>query len=88
MTRRRVSVSPRRGVRSSIWERLMNICVVGTGSVGLVTGACFAEFGVHVTCLDKDTAKLNLLKRGEVPIFEPGLKELMQKNVKEGRLAS
>jgi len=64
----------------------MNICVVGTGYVGLVTGACFAEFGVHVTCVDKDVAKLDLLKQGEVPIFEPGLKELIGKNVKEGRL--
>ena len=64
----------------------MNICVVGTGYVGLVTGACFAEFGVHVTCVDKDGAKIDLLKQGEVPIFEPGLKELIGKNVKEGRL--
>ena len=64
----------------------MNICVVGTGYVGLVTGACFAEFGVHVTCVDKHVAKIDLLKQGEVPIFEPGLKELIGKNVKEGRL--
>jgi len=64
----------------------MNICVVGTGYVGLVTGVCFAEFGVHVTCVDKDGAKIDLLKQGEVPIFEPGLKELIGKNVKEGRL--
>jgi UDPglucose 6-dehydrogenase len=64
----------------------MNICVVGTGYVGLVTGACFAEFGVHVTCVDKDGAKIDLLKQGEVPIFEPRLKELIGKNVKEGRL--
>jgi UDPglucose 6-dehydrogenase len=64
----------------------MNICVVGTGYVGLVTGGCFAEFGVHVTCVDKDVGKIDLLKQGEVPIFEPGLKELIRKNVKEGRL--
>lgn len=65
----------------------MNVCVVGTGYVGLVTGACFAEFGVHVTCVDKDGDKIDILMRGEVPIFEPGLKELVGKNVREGRLA-
>jgi UDPglucose 6-dehydrogenase len=65
----------------------MNICVVGVGYVGLVTGACFADFGVNVTCVDKDTEKINRLKDGEIPIFEPGLKELVTKNLKQGRLA-
>lgn len=65
----------------------MNICVVGSGYVGLVTGACFAEFGVNVTCVDKDEDKINLLNQGQVPIFEPGLAELIGKNVGEKRLA-
>jgi UDPglucose 6-dehydrogenase len=64
----------------------MHICVVGVGYVGLVTGACFAEFGVTVTCVDKDEAKIELLKRGEVPFYEPGLAELVGKNVEEDRL--
>jgi UDPglucose 6-dehydrogenase len=58
----------------------MHICVVGVGYVGLVTGACFAEFGVNVTCVDKDAAKIDLLKQGEVPFYEPGLTELIRKN--------
>jgi UDPglucose 6-dehydrogenase len=65
----------------------VHICVVGVGYVGLVTGACFAEFGVHVTCIDKDETKIDILNRGEVPIYEPGLKELVHKNVQEGRIA-
>jgi UDPglucose 6-dehydrogenase len=65
----------------------MNICVVGVGYVGLVTGACFADFGVNVICVDKDAEKINRLKDGEIPIFEPGLKELVTKNLKQGRLA-
>lgn len=65
----------------------MNICVIGTGYVGLVTGACFAEFGVSVICVDADAAKVERLKRGEVPIYEPGLSELVQKGVREGRLS-
>lgn len=65
----------------------MNICVIGTGYVGLVTGTCFADFGVNVSCVDKDAAKIDMLKRGEIPIYEPGLKELVEKNVKENRLS-
>ena len=64
----------------------MNICVVGTGYVGLVTGACLADFGMNVTCVDKDKAKIDMLLRGEIPIYEPGLGAIVSKNVKEGRL--
>jgi len=64
----------------------MNICVIGTGYVGLVTGTCFAEFGLHVTCVDNDREKIALLSRGISPIFEPGLEEMIKKNLREGRL--
>jgi UDPglucose 6-dehydrogenase len=64
----------------------MNICVVGSGYVGLVTGACLADFGVHVVGVDKDEAKIEALSRGKVPIYEPGLETLVQKNMEEGRL--
>ena len=64
----------------------MNICVIGTGYVGLVTGTCFSEFGVHVTCIDNDAEKIEALKRGEIPIYEPGLEDMVTRNVAEGRL--
>ncbi len=64
----------------------MNIAVVGTGYVGLVTGTCFAETGNHVTCVDIDAAKVEKMKNGIVPIFEPGLELLFERNTKQGRL--
>jgi UDPglucose 6-dehydrogenase len=64
----------------------MKICMVGTGYVGLVTGACLADFGIHVTCVDKVKAKIDLLNRGGIPIYEPGLDLLVSKNAKAGRL--
>ena len=64
----------------------MRICVIGVGYVGLVTGACFAEFGVNATCVDKDDARIEILKQGKIPFFEPGLAELVQKNLQEKRL--
>ena len=64
----------------------MHIAVVGTGYVGLVTGTCFSEFGVDVTCVDVDQEKIDLLNQGGVPIYEPGLDTLIAKNMKEGRL--
>jgi UDPglucose 6-dehydrogenase len=65
----------------------MKICVVGSGYVGLVTGACLADFGMTVTGVDKDAAKIAALERGEIPIYEPGLEEIVAKNVRAGRLS-
>src|SRR5947208_4018633 len=65
----------------------MNISVIGTGYVGLVTGACFAEFGVQVTCMDTDKRRIAQLEKGETPIYEPGLTELVRKGLSEGRLS-
>jgi UDPglucose 6-dehydrogenase len=64
----------------------MNVCIIGTGYVGLVTGACFSEFGVQVACADKDEAKIAALERGEMPIYEPGLEAIVQRNLRERRL--
>jgi len=65
----------------------MNICIIGTGYVGLVTGACLAEFGMNLICVDNDRSKIELLKQGKVTIHEPGLEDLVLKNMKEGRLS-
>ncbi|MCK0151326.1 UDP-glucose/GDP-mannose dehydrogenase family protein [Marivita sp. S6314] len=65
----------------------MKIAMIGTGYVGLVSGVCFSDFGHNVVCVDKDQRKIDMLERGEVPIYEPGLDTLMAKNVEAGRLA-
>jgi len=65
----------------------MKLCVVGTGYVGLVAGTCFAESGNDVICVDNQVAKIESLRQGVVPIYEPGLEELIRRNVAEGRLA-
>jgi UDPglucose 6-dehydrogenase len=65
----------------------MRVAMIGTGYVGLVSGACFADFGHHVICVDKDAAKVAALQRGEMPIYEPGLEDLVAGNVRAGRLS-
>ena len=65
----------------------MRVAMIGTGYVGLVSGACFADFGHHVICVDKDASKIAALKRGEMPIYEPGLEDLVASNVRAGRLS-
>src|SRR5713101_5436488 len=64
----------------------MNIAVVGTGYVGLVTGAVFADLGNDVVCVDKDATKIDMLRAGQIPIYEPGLEELVHRNAADGRL--
>src|SRR5215831_857857 len=65
----------------------MRVTMIGTGYVGLVSGACIADFGHQVTCVDKDSAKISTLNAGEIPIFEPGLGDIVRSNLEEGRLA-
>src|SRR6187402_116688 len=64
----------------------MNVAVVGTGYVGLVTGTCFAEMGNHVICVDIDSKKVDRMKNGEIPIYEPHLDVLFERNIRQGRL--
>ncbi len=64
----------------------MNIAVVGTGYVGLVSGTCFAETGNHVVCVDIDKSKVEKMRKKQIPIFEPGLEVLFERNINEGRL--
>jgi UDPglucose 6-dehydrogenase len=68
-------------------EFTMNICIIGTGYVGLVTGACLAEFGMNLICVDNDQQKIELLQQGKISIHEPGLEDLVLKNMREGRLS-
>jgi UDPglucose 6-dehydrogenase len=65
----------------------MRVAMVGTGYVGLVSGACVADFGHQVICIDKDSTKISALNAGEIPIYEPGLGELVRTNVEQGRLS-
>ena len=77
---------PKRGPAPERIARVYTLTVVGTGYVGLVSGACLADFGNKVICVDSDTVKIDKLKAGELPFFEPGLPEMVERNVSDGRL--
>ena len=64
----------------------MKLCMIGTGYVGLVSGVCFSDLGNTVYCVDKDKNKINLLNKGKIPIYEPGLEEILKRNYKQKRL--
>ena len=64
----------------------MKICVIGSGYVGLVSGGCFAELGYNVVCVDNNANRISKLKYGEIPIYEPGLEELIKRNLKQKRI--
>src|ERR1043166_2739639 len=64
----------------------MRVTIIGSGYVGLVSGACFADFGHHVVCVDREAGKIEALARGELPIYEPGLDEIVARNLEAGRL--
>ena len=64
----------------------MKLCMIGTGYVGLVSGVCFSDLGNTVYCVDKDKDKINLLNKGNIPIYEPGLEEILKRNYKQKRL--
>jgi UDPglucose 6-dehydrogenase len=68
-------------------QQPVHISVIGTGYVGLVTGACFSEFGVNVTCMDTDATRVARLEKGDVPFYEPGISELVAKGIRENRIS-
>src|SRR5262249_41981591 len=68
-------------------RRFVRVTVLGSGYVGLVSGACFSDFGHVVTCVDKDAGKIGALNEGRIPIYEPGLDDLVARNAREGRLS-
>src|SRR5690606_6290412 len=86
-SRQRDGDTPRHLIDSISKRTIMKIAMIGSGYVGLVSGACFADFGHEVICVDKDPNKIEQLNKNIMPIFEPGLADLVEKNVKDGRLS-